>query len=195
MSDPNAATIEATINTAINNYQNAFSDNITVNITFQEGCNGPGQLGCSSSRLNTVSYSAYRAALVSHATTADDTTALASLPAGPTSPVNSTQTQTGTITTGSNIVSGLNETRSLAVGQPVSGTGIPAGTTISFLPYGDNGNTSAGSNVITGLSTTSTWASRSLVRASPAVRPSPASAALLVSPSATTPRLRPRRFP
>src|SRR6266849_7910859 len=83
-SDPNAATIEATINTAIQNLENAFSDNITVNITFQEG---NGQPGGSSTKLNFISYSAYLAALTSHATTADDTTALASLPAGPNSPV------------------------------------------------------------------------------------------------------------
>src|SRR5258707_434566 len=36
-SDPNAATIEATINRAIQAYESSFSDNITVNITFQEG--------------------------------------------------------------------------------------------------------------------------------------------------------------
>src|SRR5262249_48154439 len=54
---------------------------------------------------------------------------------------------------------GLNETNSLAIGQPVTGTGIPAGTTISFLPYMDGGgNTMAGSNMITGLGGTSTLA-------------------------------------
>src|SRR5215475_6397605 len=41
-SDPNAATIQTTINTAIQNIQNAFSDNITVNITFFEGNGQPG---------------------------------------------------------------------------------------------------------------------------------------------------------
>jgi hypothetical protein len=83
-SDPQAATIEASINRVIQAYEDSFSDNITVNITFQEVTTG---LGGSSTATNTVSYTSYLAALTSHATTADDTTALASLPAGPTTPV------------------------------------------------------------------------------------------------------------
>jgi Ca2+-binding RTX toxin-like protein len=82
--DPNAATIEATINTAIANLENAFTDTVTVNITFNEMTTG---LGKSNWFFNTVSYTSYLAALTSHATTADDTTALASLPAGPNNPV------------------------------------------------------------------------------------------------------------
>ena len=78
LSDPNSATIQATINTAIQNLEKLVADPITVNITFQEMGTGLGQ---SSWFYNTVSYSAYRAALVSHATSAADTTALASLPA------------------------------------------------------------------------------------------------------------------
>jgi hypothetical protein len=83
-SDPNAATIEASINRVIQSFEDSFSDNITVNITFQEVTKG---LGGSSTATNTVSYSSYLAALTSHATTADDATALASLPAGPNTPV------------------------------------------------------------------------------------------------------------
>jgi hypothetical protein len=83
--DANAATIEATINTAIANYEKAFTDNITVNITFQEG----GGLGGSSTFGSNITYTAYLAALTSHATSNNDTTALASLPAGPNNPVNS----------------------------------------------------------------------------------------------------------
>ena len=44
MSDPNAATIEGTINAAIAVYESNFTDPITVHITFQEG----GGLGSSS---------------------------------------------------------------------------------------------------------------------------------------------------
>jgi hypothetical protein len=132
--DKNAATIEATINTVIQNYENAFSDNITVNITFAENTNPkPGDLGGSSTQFRNISYSDYRNALASHATTADDTTALASLPSGPNRPIDSSSTQTGTITNGMNTVSGLSETRSLRVGDAVTGTGIPAGTTIASI--------------------------------------------------------------
>ena len=42
-SDPNAATIEATINTAIATIQSMFSDPITVNITFKKMTSGLGQ--------------------------------------------------------------------------------------------------------------------------------------------------------
>src|SRR5260370_37070292 len=41
-SDPNAATIEATINSAIGTYESTFSDPITVNITFKEVRSGLG---------------------------------------------------------------------------------------------------------------------------------------------------------
>src|ERR1043165_3993012 len=84
-SDPNAATIMATINTAIQNVENAIVTPITVTITFQEmGCG----LGQSMWGFTSVSYTAYRAALASHATSPADFTALASLPAGPANPVN-----------------------------------------------------------------------------------------------------------
>ena len=82
-SDANAATIEATINTAISHYATLFSDNITVNITFQESATG---LASSSSFLTAVSYSNFRTALVNDSTTANDTTALANLPVQSTSP-------------------------------------------------------------------------------------------------------------
>jgi hypothetical protein len=77
-SDPQAATIEATIKAAISVYHQNFSDPITVNITFAEMADG---LGLSSGTYyNLIPYTSYRAALVSHATTADDTNALAHLP-------------------------------------------------------------------------------------------------------------------
>jgi hypothetical protein len=84
-SDPQAAIIEATINSAIVAYQLNFSDAVTVTITFQEMGSG---LGLSSWWDDSYSYSAYRAALASHATTADDTTALNFLPNTATNPVN-----------------------------------------------------------------------------------------------------------
>jgi hypothetical protein len=83
--DPNAVTIKATINTAIHAVESCFSDSITVKIKFKESASG---LGGSSTFITTVSYSDYLAALMSHATTADDTAALATLPAGPNNPVN-----------------------------------------------------------------------------------------------------------
>ncbi len=87
-SDPQAATIEATINSAIAVYESNFSDLVTVTITFRKMANG---LGASTRYYQTVLYSDYRAALVSHATTADDAAALAHLPAGSANPVNNNQ--------------------------------------------------------------------------------------------------------
>lgn len=58
-SDPNAAIIEATINTAIQNIESNFTDSITVNITFQEMGTGLGQ---SNFTFYTFPYSTYRAA-------------------------------------------------------------------------------------------------------------------------------------
>jgi hypothetical protein len=84
--DPtNAGTIEATINDAIQVYENAFADPVTVHIAFAEETNG---LGNSFSQQVAVTYNAYRSALVNHATTADDSTALSSIPATPGNPVN-----------------------------------------------------------------------------------------------------------
>lgn len=81
-SDVNAATIIGTINAAIQEYQAQFTDNINVRITFQEG----GGLGGSSTFIQQYSYGVFRTALAADATTADDTTALASLPNQATSP-------------------------------------------------------------------------------------------------------------
>jgi hypothetical protein len=87
-SDPQAATIESTINAAIGVYESDFSDRITVSITFKEMSSG---LGESQTSYNTYTYSAYRAALVTAATTADDSTALANLPVQVDNPVNTNQ--------------------------------------------------------------------------------------------------------
>jgi hypothetical protein len=85
-SDPNSAKIIATINQAIDFYEANITNPITVKITFNEMNSGLGQ---SSTFFNTVSYTDYLAALMSHSSgDAVDTSALASLPAGPNNPVN-----------------------------------------------------------------------------------------------------------
>src|SRR4051812_19580168 len=63
LADPQAAKIMASINAAIQKLESYIYDNITVSITFNEMAGGLGQ---SLSFYKTVSYSAYRAALVSH---------------------------------------------------------------------------------------------------------------------------------
>jgi hypothetical protein len=85
-SDPQAAIIEATINSAIAVYQSDFSDRITVSIKFQEVSTG---IDLCSKYSDTFLYSDYVAALLSHSTSTDDSTALAHLPNGTTNPVNS----------------------------------------------------------------------------------------------------------
>lgn len=84
-SDPNAASIEGTINSAIAFYETTFSDSVTVNITFNETSSG---LGSSSTSFENVAYSVYLAALTADATSANDATALAHLGPGPANPVN-----------------------------------------------------------------------------------------------------------
>ena len=84
-SDPNAATIQATINSTIQIYQTTFSNPTTVTITFSEMSSGLGQ---NISYYNTISYTSFRSALVSHGTSANDATALTSVPNQSTNPVN-----------------------------------------------------------------------------------------------------------
>ncbi|MCE9565286.1 MAG: NF038122 family metalloprotease [Planctomycetes bacterium] len=88
--DPNAATIEASINRVLAAYQNTFTNNVTINITFQEG----GGLGSSAPFFITVPYSSYHAALIANASGTDDTTALATLPAGANQPIPGTGSNT-----------------------------------------------------------------------------------------------------
>jgi hypothetical protein len=61
--DPQAATIQATINSAIAVYQNTFSDPVTVSITFMKLSTG---LGSSATAPQPFLYSDYRANLVLH---------------------------------------------------------------------------------------------------------------------------------
>lgn len=85
LSDPQAATIEATILSSIATYRSIFSDPITVRITYTEMSSG---LGENSFSYGTISYASYLAALQAHATSGDDTTALAGLSGGSGNPVN-----------------------------------------------------------------------------------------------------------
>jgi hypothetical protein len=88
-SDPNAAAIEGTINTAIANIQSMFADPITVTIKFQSMTSGLGQ---SNTWLFFRPYSTFLAALKADAMTSDDFTAIALLPNLSTNPVNGNST-------------------------------------------------------------------------------------------------------
>ena len=81
--DPNAATIKGTIQAAINEYQNTFSDNINVSIMFQEMSTGLGQ---GNTTIYNIPITASSSTLAADATTADDATALANVPGGRTTP-------------------------------------------------------------------------------------------------------------
>ncbi len=82
--DAHAATIESTINQAIQIYETAIADSITVNITFTEMSSG---LGENLTYYVPESYSSYLSALLAHENSTADAAALASLPAGPANPV------------------------------------------------------------------------------------------------------------
>lgn len=73
----NATQVKGVINSAIAFYESKLTDNITVNITFQNMTSGLGQ---SQKPIYTVSYTNYLNALTKDAATANDTTALANLP-------------------------------------------------------------------------------------------------------------------
>jgi len=78
------AATQSVINNAIAFYQNTFTNNITVNIEFHNMNSGLGQ---SVFFAFAVPYATYRTALGTNATSADDTTALASTPSGSNNPV------------------------------------------------------------------------------------------------------------
>ena len=84
-SDSRFADIQSTINAAIAAYKANFSDPITVAITFKKVDTG---LGGSCTMAGTFKYSDYRAALASHATSADDALAISALPDVTNNPVN-----------------------------------------------------------------------------------------------------------
>ena len=78
--NPNAASWVSAWNYAVGEFQNTYSDPITININFQAG----GGLGASSTNLQFIgganNYAAMRAALAADATTSNDATAIANLP-------------------------------------------------------------------------------------------------------------------
>jgi hypothetical protein len=82
--DPNAATIMATINSALSLYQALFVDPVTVSIDFQQVNTG---LGASSTAFVASTYSAVHNRLNADASSPDDTTAIAHLPNGANNPV------------------------------------------------------------------------------------------------------------
>ncbi len=85
-SDPNAATIEASINSDISTVDSYIANNVTVNLTFQETSSG---LGSSGTYLYAPSYAQYYTALnTSQTLSAYDNTAIASLPNQANNPVN-----------------------------------------------------------------------------------------------------------
>ena len=88
--DPNAATIESTINSLIAIYEATFSDSVTVTITFQEMSGGLGQ--SSTYYKTSYSYSSFRSRLAARATTVNDAIALAHLPTTTANPVNGSTT-------------------------------------------------------------------------------------------------------
>lgn len=90
-SDPQAATIEATINSAIAAYECKLADPVTVTVKFQKMGSGLGQ---SSSYVTSLSYANYRSDLISHATTTNDTIAIAHLSNTSTNPVNGNTSMT-----------------------------------------------------------------------------------------------------
>ncbi len=83
--DKNATAIMATINAALTELASNYSDSVTVAVTFKNVKSG---LGASQTAYTTVSYADFLTALKSHATTADDATALAHVPTQTNNPVN-----------------------------------------------------------------------------------------------------------
>jgi hypothetical protein len=79
------AATQTIINNAIASYESTFTNPITVNIEFYEMSSG---LGTSTSPTYTVPYSTYRTALMNNSASADDATALATLPDDSGNPVN-----------------------------------------------------------------------------------------------------------
>src|ERR1700755_2106004 len=71
----------AAIIEAQNVFQTHFTDSVTLNCSFDLGALGQSFSGKNSYHPIIVSYAAFKAALASHATTADDKAAVASLPA------------------------------------------------------------------------------------------------------------------
>lgn len=85
LDDPRGSDVVATIRSVLARYAAAFSDPVTVRLTFGRTSSG---LGSSSTQIVDVSYTDFRAALAAHATTPLDDAALAQLPASAWNPAN-----------------------------------------------------------------------------------------------------------
>ena len=83
-SNPNASTIQATINAVIALYEATFSDPITVNITFASMNSGLGQ---SEWYYDIIPYATWRSLLAATASTNNDTTAMSNVPSGSNDPI------------------------------------------------------------------------------------------------------------
>ena len=79
-----SAAVQTEINSAIQFYEQTFSDPITVEIEFHDMADG---LGRSDGHFYFWSYDNYRNALIADATSPSDTLAVATLPAGATDPI------------------------------------------------------------------------------------------------------------
>ena len=134
-SDPNAAAIEATINTAISTYASLFTNPITVKIYFQEMSSGLGQ---STTSIYNIGYGTFRSDLATQFASSGNSnqgTALANLPSGPNNPV--------TGSTGLNVSSA--DGRALGLNTPGITNGsydgvIGLNTSITFPAQPDNGS-------------------------------------------------------
>jgi hypothetical protein len=131
-SDPNAATIEASINSVIGSYETLLLDPINVSITFSEMTSG---LGESSKAIINDTYVDYRNKLAtSQILSASDNTALSSLPVQSTNPVtgdpNVTLTKANAealgIFTGSSTTSASIQLNTSIINESRSGTINPA---------------------------------------------------------------------
>lgn len=127
-SNGNSAQIQATINQAIAFYNTNFSDAITVDITFKVANTG---LGSSNTGFIFDTYSNFRTKLGADGSTADDTTALASLVGGAVNPV----------TAGANVAISRANAKALgySVAAGVDGT-ITLNSSICNLVHGTNSN-------------------------------------------------------
>ena len=93
-SDPNATAIQATINSVVGSYETLLQNPINITVTFKSMPTG---LGLSSYTPVTASYSSFRTQLAAGATSASDTTALASLPNLTNNPVTGSPNMTLTV--------------------------------------------------------------------------------------------------
>jgi hypothetical protein len=131
LGDANSAQIQATINQAISFYNTHYTDNITVNINFDNPNSG---LGSSSTGFVGVTYSQFRTALAADASTADDALALAHLPTQTNDPITNAQTTIA-----------LSKANARALGFSTSGgadSSITLNTSICNLVHGVNTNSS-----------------------------------------------------